>query len=138
MDMIGYLFYGLFFLIPLTFFPFSSELFEFNKLVAVYLFTVLIMAAWLWRCLAAKKFVFRRTILDIPILLFLAAMTLSTVFSIDLRTSILGYYSRFHGGLLSYLCYCLLYWAFVSNMDRKKTLTACYFLLATAFLVSAY
>ena len=107
--MIAHLFYGLFFLIPIAFFPFSSELFEFNKLVAVYVLTVLIVAAWLSKCLAAKKFIFRRTILDVPILLFLAAMTLSAVFSIDARTSILGYYSRFHGGLLSYLCYSLLY-----------------------------
>ena len=37
------IFYLLFFFIPLAVFPKSSELFEFNKVVPTYLFTVLIV-----------------------------------------------------------------------------------------------
>ncbi len=98
--------------------------------------TVLIMAGWLYRCIAAKKFIFRRTLLDIPLLIFLGSQILSTIFSIDHRTSLLGYYSRFNGGLLSVISYSLLYWAFVSNMDRKSTLYAIRYALYASFIVS--
>ena len=130
------LFYILFSITPLIFWPKTSELFEFNKMIFVYMMTTLIVAVWLSRCLAAKKFIFRRTLLDIPLLIFLGSQILSTIFSIDPRTSLLGYYSRFNGGLLSVICYSLLYWAFVSNMDRKKTLYAIRYTLISALMVS--
>jgi len=87
---------------------------------------------------AGKKFIFRRTILDIPLIVFLISQILSTITSIDFRTSLLGYYSRFNGGFLSSLSYTLLYWAFVSNMDAKKTKKALYFLLGSGVLVCLY
>ena len=130
------LFYILFFFTPLIFLPITSELFEFNKMIFVYIITVLIMAAWLSKCIAAKKFVFRRTPLDVPLLIFLGSQLLSTIFSIDPRTSLLGYYSRFNGGLASTLCYSLLYWAFVSNTDKKSALRTLYFALTSTVIVS--
>ena len=85
-----------------------------------------------------KKIFFRRTILDIPILIFLLSQFLSTLLSIDTRTSLLGYYSRFHGGLASYISYSLLYWAYVSNMNKKTTRICIFTLFTSAFLVSIY
>ena len=118
------LFYILFSVTPLILWPRTSELFEFNKMIFVYIMTVLISAVWLTRCIAAKKLIFRRTLLDIPLLIFLGSQILSTIFSIDHRTSFFGYYSRFNGGLLSVISYSLLYWAFVSNMNTRYTLYA--------------
>lgn len=128
----------LFFFTPLIIFPKTSELFEFNKVTFIYLITTLIVAAWLTKMILAKKLIFRRTILDIPLLIFLLSQFLSFIFSIDRRTSLLGYYGRFNGGLISTLCYSLLYWAFVANMEAKSTKKSLYFLLASAFLVSIY
>jgi len=93
------LFYILFFFTPLVLWPHTSELFEFNKMVFVYIMTTLVVTVWLCKCIAVKKFIFRRTLLDIPLLIFLGSQILSTIFSIDTRTSLLGYYSRFNGGL---------------------------------------
>src|SRR3972149_10582206 len=107
-------------------------------MVVTYVLTVLIASAWIFRMVYHKKIIFRRTILDIPLFLFVFSQILSTVISIDTTTSLFGYYSRVHGGLLSSLCYSLLYWAFVSNMDRKSTLKSVYFLIASAGLVSLY
>ncbi len=136
--MLEYLFYTLFFCLPLIFFPKTSEVFEFNKIVAVYIFTALIIAVWIVKMIQSKKIIFRRTILDIPLLLFLASQIISTIISIDTRTSIFGYYSRFNGGLLSTICYSLLYWAYVANMDKKSTKISIYSLLSSAFLVAIY
>ena len=126
------------FFVPIVLFPLTSELFEFNKMVFVYILTVLIVFSWLAKMVLQRKFIFRRTILDIPLLLFLFSQLISTIFSFDPRTSFLGYYSRFNGGLASWVSYTLLYWAWVSNVDAKKTLSALKFLLASGFLVSVY
>ncbi len=136
--MLEYLFYALFFLVPLVFFPKTSEVFEFNKMVVVYIFTTLIIAFWIIKMIRQKKIIFSRTILDIPILLFLGSQTISTIISIDQRTSIFGYYSRFNGGLLSTICYCLLYWAFVSNFSKQNSLKLIKITLASATLVAIY
>lgn len=126
------------FFVPIVLIPFTSELFEFNKMILVYLITILTVGAWLAKMILRRKIIFRRTMLDIPLLVFLFSQIVSTIFSFDGRTSFLGYYSRFNGGLLSSACYALLYWAWVANLDAKKTLSALKFLLASASLVSLY
>ncbi|KKQ51802.1 MAG: hypothetical protein US72_C0012G0026 [Microgenomates group bacterium GW2011_GWC1_38_12] len=88
---IAIIFYLAFFSIPLVFHPQTSELFEFNKMVLTYALTVVIVCFWFIRMILEKKIVFRRTILDIPLLIFLTSQTLSTLISIDARTSLLGY-----------------------------------------------
>jgi len=109
---------ALFFFVPLLLTPWNYELFEFNKMVLVYLLTVVIVSVWIGKMLLKRKIIFRRTFWDIPLFLFLTSQVVSTIVSIDRHTSIFGYYSRFHGGLLSTVCYLLLYWAFVSNLTN--------------------
>ncbi len=112
-------FYLLFIFTPLLFTPYNNELFEFNKMLLTYGLTVIIVGAWIWRMVDSRQLIFRRTLLDIPLLLFLVSQLLSTIFSIDPHTSIWGYYSRLNGGLVSIISYLLLYWAFVANFDKN-------------------
>ncbi len=135
---IEYLFYALFFFVPLILWPKTSEVFEFNKMLFVYAVTILIAAAWVVKWTAQKKIIVRRTPLDLPILLFLASQILSTIFSIDTHTSLWGYYSRFHGGLVSTLAYILLYYALVTNFTKEKFSFLLYSILSSAVLVSIY
>lgn len=134
--MISILFNILFVLVPLIFFKNTSELFEFNKIITLYVFTILISSVWLIKSVKLKKIIFRRTILDWPLIIFISILILSTIFSIDPRTSIFGYYSRFNGGLLSMISYSLLYWAFVSNMDKVSTKKSIIFLLISTTIAS--
>ena len=120
----------LFFLVPLIFLPYTSELFEFNKILVTYLFTIIIAGAWITQAVWEKRLLFRRTVLDIPLIIFLSVQLISLFLSIDSRTSWLGYYSRFNGGVVSLACYAFLYWAFVTHMDRRSTLS----LLKTSFI----
>ncbi len=135
---ISYSFYLLFFLTPLFWTSLNHELFEFNKMFLVYGLTVVIVGTWLYKSIEQKSLIFKRTPLDIPLLLFLGANILSTIFSIDSHTSIWGYYSRLNGGLLSIISYLLLYWAFVSNMDAEKVKTALKFGLASGLIISLW
>src|SRR3989338_463038 len=124
------LFQFLLFFTPLFWLPLTSELFEFNKMMLVYLLTTLITTVWMLKILHQKQLIFKRTPLDIPILLFLMSQILSTIFSIDQHLSIWGYYSRQNGGLLSIVAYLLLFYAFVSNLSRDDV----HKLLKTAIL----
>ncbi len=135
---IFYLFAFLIFFVPIVLWPYTSEVFEFNKMVLIYILTTLITAAWVIKCVIEKKFLFRRTILDIPLLIFFVSQLISTILSIDFYTSVFGYYSRFNGGLLSIICYLLLYWAFVSNFDGKDTVKLIKVWFTSAALVSIY
>lgn len=119
-NLISFLFGTLLFLLPLIFSKSTSELFEFNKIILLYFSTLTITTLWLLRSIKQKKLILSRTIFDIPILLLLGANILSTVFSIDTRTSIFGYYGRFNGGLTSQICHSLLFFAFVSNIDKSS------------------
>ncbi len=132
---ISTLFSILFFLTPLIFFPKTSELFEFNKLIFIYLVTILICFFWFLLSIVNKKIIFTKTVLDIPLILFLLSQIISTFFSIDQHTSIFGYYGRFYGGLLSTICMVFLYWAFVSLMDKKTAKISLSFLISSVLIV---
>lgn len=133
-----YSFYFLLAFVPFIFTPSTSELFEFPKMILVYALTVIIVSAWAAKSILAGKLIFRRSPLDLPLLLVLLALLLSTLLSVDPHTSFWGYYGRWNGGLLSLIAYLFLYWAYVSNMGKSQTLNAIRCLIASAFLVSAY
>src|SRR3989344_4532160 len=139
---IEYGFYTLFFATPLLFNPSrtlpSFELFEWNKMMFVYALTSLIFSSWIAKMILQRKILIQRTPFNLPLLLFLLSQGLSTLFSIDPHVSIFGYYSRFHGGLLSTFTYVLLYFAFVSNREVIKINKLLSFALASGALVATY
>ncbi len=104
---------------PLLFTWVNEELFEFNKMIATYVFTIIILGLWLSRMALHQKVLIKKTYLDFPIAIFLLSQIVSTVLSMYPYTSIFGYYGRFHGGLLSTFSYVTLYYAFVSNFEKK-------------------
>lgn len=131
-------FFSLFFLLPLTFFPSSSELFEFNKMFLVYIVVTLVIALWSIDMVRQGKFIFKRTLLDAPILFFLTSQFFSTLFSIDIHTSLLGYYSRWNGGLISLVSYSVLYWAFVTYMNDQSLKKIVKAVLVSSTVVSVW
>lgn len=133
-----YSFYLLFFLVPLVLTPFNYELFEYNKMMATYALTIVIVGAWTIKTIVSKQLRIARTPLDIPIILFLLSQIVSTFFSIDRHVSLFGYYSRFNGGLLSTISYILLYYAFVSNFPKEKIKKLLIVMLTSGILICLY
>ncbi|MGD9128950.1 MAG: O-antigen ligase family protein [Candidatus Woesebacteria bacterium] len=123
---------------PFIFTWVNEELFEFNKMLFVYLLTTLIAASWLARMILEKRIIFKKSRLDLPIRFFLLSQILATIFSIHQRTSIFGYYTRFHGGLLSTISYIVLFYAFISNVKAKELKSFLKSSLLAAFLISLY
>src|ERR1700691_1782391 len=116
---IEYSFYALFFLVPLVFAGNTSELFELNKMWLTFGLTVVVGTAWATKMVVEKKISVKRTQIDILLLSFLASQIISSIFSLDQHVSWWGYYSRFNGGLLSTICYMILYYALVTNLEIK-------------------
>jgi hypothetical protein len=92
-------FYLLFGIVPLLLTPWNFELFEYNKMMAVYGITVIIGIMWMIKMLKTQEIRIAKTPLDIPIMLFVGSQLVSALFSIDPHVSWLGYYSRFNGGM---------------------------------------
>ncbi len=146
-------FHLLFFFVPLILTPWNYELFEYNKMMLTYAFTVIIVGAWAINVVAHQTMKrsnngtksqsgnaqpFLRTPFDIPIVLFLVSQILSTLFSIDRHVSLWGYYSRFNGGLISSISYVILYYVFVNNFRREQIKGLLITTLTSATLVSIY
>ncbi len=121
-QIIQLLYSALFFITPLIMTKTTSELFEFNKMLFIYTSTVLIAFFWFLKMVINTKIILKKTPLDIPILIFFLSQLISTIISIDRHTSIFGYYGRFNGGLISIICYIVLYYGLVSNITNIEKL----------------
>ncbi|HVF69862.1 MAG TPA: O-antigen ligase family protein [Xanthomonadales bacterium] len=135
---IEYSFYVLFLLVPLFFAGAPSELFEFPKMWLTFVITILITSSWFAKMIFQRRIHIQRTPLDIPLLLFLIANIVSTIFSLDPHVSLWGFYSRFNGGLLSIISYIFLYYAFVSNLSIKHAFTILKVSLFAGLLVAVW
>lgn len=117
---IKYSIYSLVFLVPVFFLPFSFEVFEFNKQYLLFFFVSLAFLVWMSRMIICDKEIrFRRTPLDIPILIFIFVTILNVVFSIDKTSSLFGFYGRFSNNLVGILSLGILYFLITNNVDTK-------------------
>lgn len=124
--------------VPLFFLVKNEEVFEFNKMLFTYACTVIIATAWLCKSIFDKKFRIQKTPLDWFIVLFFLSQLISTALSLHPRTSIFGYYTRFHGGLLSIVTYITLFYATATFVKKKNLNGFLIFTFIGAFLATAY
>jgi putative inorganic carbon (hco3(-)) transporter len=132
------LYYLLFAFAPLIFTSTNSELFELPKMYFVYGLTLIILIVHLFNYFRGKNIFFRHTFLDWPLLIFLLSQIVSTFFSVDIHTSLFGYYSRLNGGLLSLLTYSLLYWILAVYLNDIFKTRLINIFLSSGFLIAAF
>lgn len=123
---------------PLFFLVKNEEIFEFNKMLFTYACSSVILSSWLTVCILEKKILLKKTPFDLPILLFLTSQIISTILSIHPRTSLYGYYTRFHGGLFSTFAYIILFYASATFLTKKHVTRFISFTLLGATLASLY
>lgn len=135
---IEYSFYLLFLLIPLILSPLNTQnVFEFNKLLALYAVTAIIIGAWLAKVINETKISLQRTPLDIPLLVFLLILTISTIFSTYVPLSFWGSANLPAGALLPTITMILLYYAFINHMSEKHKIINSLYILLTAGTITA-
>jgi putative inorganic carbon (hco3(-)) transporter len=135
---ISFLYHSLFLVTPLLFFWGNSELFEVNKMLFIYIVAILVGGLWIARSVVEKKIYWKKHPLVTLLLVFLIGQIIATIFSIHWRTSLIGYYSRLNGGLISSIAFVTLALGLFNNIPKKKLLS---FFLSHALgllLVSLY
>jgi putative inorganic carbon (HCO3(-)) transporter len=126
------------FFTPFVFTWVNQELFEFNKMLVVYAFDIAVFLLWGLQVLLHKKLSILPSKLAPFLGIFFLSQLVSTVFSLDHRTSILGYYSRFNGGLLSLMSYLLIFFLALQSIRKKYLPLFIESLLISGFLLSLY
>jgi len=105
--------------VPLVFYTYTHDVFEFNKLTAFRLFTLLALLAFLTKALLTGGVKLRPAPLTYPVILVGLSSLLSTVWTNNLGTSVFGVYEDFEG-LLTIANYILL-WFLVTQYIRNLT-----------------
>lgn len=113
--------YALVFLTPLFWLPFSAEAFDFNKVYLLFFLTSVGIIGWIGEMIfEEKRLSFRRTPLDFVVLGFAVALGLSTIFSVDKPSSLLGSYGRFWPSLLGTFSLCGFYFLLSNHISFAK------------------
>lgn len=114
--------YLLVFLTPLFFLPFSVEALEFNKGYLLLFLSTIGLLAWLAKMIFTDKQVrLKRTPLDVPVLVFMLFMVLSSFLSVDKVASFIGFYGRFWPNLVGILSLGIFYFLITNNVEFGKT-----------------
>ncbi|MDI6642129.1 MAG: O-antigen ligase family protein, partial [Elusimicrobiota bacterium] len=125
-------------LLPLVFNPSYIDAFNLPK-VALFRFAVLIMfTIWIVKNCISKEFVYKKTELDIPVIVFLCTTVLSTAFSINTFHSIFGQHMYHFDGLLSVVSYVLLYIVVVNTVDTKRLKTLIWVMILSSSITFFY
>ena len=107
--------YGLTFLLPLLFTPWTFEPLELSKQILLFVLTAAGLIVWVLKVLVLRTFRFVKTPLDLPIVIFLAIYLLASIFSVDRVGSFLGFYGSFHGNFFQILFLIIFYYLVVNN-----------------------
>lgn len=97
----------------------TSEMFEFNKMIFIYLIATIVFGLWSIYYILRRPHLYLSKILFIPLFLFFLILLVSSYVSLDFHTSLYGYYGRWNGGLISILAYGVLLFVFVQIFTKE-------------------
>lgn len=137
-SLFGFIPMALALLMPMFFLATTSEFFEFNKLMLLTLATLALALAWIFRIVEKKTISLTKSIIDMPYLLFVAAVVLSTVFSINKTISIFGAQGRWFPSLFGYLVLFAFYYLVSGNLKNKKAVRASVLALITGITLTSF
>lgn len=122
-SVIEYAFHVLVFALPLAFYVEGSfKIYEFAKLRVLYSAAVVIFGGWALSVVLRRRFVFYRTPLDIPLVVYVVALAVSTALSTNVPRSLWGRYGTPSGAFVPIATCVGLYFAYVANMRTRERL----------------
>lgn len=136
-NLISLLIFALVALFPLVFINLTTEFFDLPKIILLSATVLILIALWSLKWVVQGKVTITRTPLDIPLLLFLAVILISTYLSDSRYTTLFGAFPQVHGSTISWVGYILLYFIVASNIDKTTQVKILlYLLLTSSVLVS--
>ena len=131
--------YVLVFALPVFFLPWTFETLDFNKQNLLVVLTLLAGLAWLGKMIASKEVVLRRSFLNVLVLSYVIIYILATIFSVDKIRSFLGASGLEKDGLVTLLCFVVIYFVIINNLrDMKAVKNLLYSFLLGAGVVTAW
>ncbi len=129
--------WGVVFLVPLAFAPWTFEAFEFNKLYLLFFLVSIGTLAWFARMVFVDREIrLKRSLLDLPIILFATLVNVSSFFSTDRWSSVFGYYGRFSDSAMALGSFVGLYFLIINTVEKPSRLLS-WFLGAVAIAIGA-
>lgn len=116
----------------------SDELFEFPKMLLVYGAATIVLCCLGVEWIKRQRIDIPNTPFNLPITAFVVSQFLSTIVTLNSRTSWLGYYSRFNGGFFSTLAYTILFIGWLSFVQKKELPRLLRSFLIGAVIAAAY
>ncbi|MCP4049494.1 MAG: O-antigen ligase family protein [bacterium] len=119
--------------IPLVFTSYTRSVFEVNKMLLMRYVTMITYVLWLFRYILLKDsgfdnsadesfnitgFKWKKTGIEIPVLIWLVINILSTIFSQNIKVAIIGAYDRWEG-IITIFNYMMLFMMFVKLTTRR-------------------
>lgn len=127
-----------FFMVPLFFTNLTSQGFGFDKIILFYFLVLVGVVAWVTKGIIAGELFFKKTPLDIPILITLALFGISTGLSISAKDSLIGSYGNSSKGLFAVMAYTLFFYLVINNINLKNVKLFFGAIVTSGFLLSVY
>ncbi len=129
---------ALFFGLPIFFTGLTLQGLAFEKQIYFYFWILVGAVAWVSRGVILGEMKIRRTPLDIPIALFVAAYVLAAFFSVDRWHSFWGFFGDPSRGVVSVIALALAYYLIMSHFTQKRFAWMFGSFLASGFLVTLW
>ena len=107
-------------LLPLFILPFTFEAFEFSKQVLLIGLGFILLVIWFSQAVASRQASMLKSPLNWAALALLVVTIVAAVTSVDPINSILGYYGRFNGGVVSLVGYLLFFFLVTVNSRTRE------------------
>jgi O-antigen ligase len=106
-------------LTPLLFLGLTTDFYDIPKLILLVVTTIILLGLWIFSWVIRGKIVVTRTPLDLPLILLLSTILISTFLSSSRYSSIFGIFPEVHGSAVSWVAYILLYFLTVSHIKKE-------------------
>lgn len=127
--------YLLIFLVPLFFFPFTSDVLDFNKQALIIAFTMIALFAWMLKTLVSGRFDVHLHKINIAAGVLLLAYLVSTIFSVFKYGSFWGFWQVTGQSFISMFCFVLLYFL-ISSVFEKSHIKISFLLLGISIFIA--
>ena len=128
--------YLLIFLMPLFFLSWTSNILAYNKQVLLVFLTFVGLFSWLLDSLIQGKITINTSKLNIPIIVFLIVVGISTWFSSYRYGSFWGWPLDIPSSFLTTLCFVMLYFLIINVFKKKDILGVLFWLVMSGFLAA--
>jgi len=109
-------------LVPLFFLPWTIEVSELNKQMLLLVVAGIAGLAWVGKMLAEKKLEYRRSVVNLIVVLFLGVYTISAIISQSPYMSLVGDFGQEKAGLVTVAAMVLLYFVTINNIKTAQEL----------------